>query len=69
MSKFGGGLKGHGYDQEEAYFHKLNQELIRKVREKENSGANLKLVEGAGNDLRAESESKEVNSPEKKKAA
>lgn len=41
-----GALKNNaGYDQEEAYFHKLNQELIKQSKEK----GQLELVRGQGN--------------------
>lgn len=36
-----GALKNNGYDQEEAYFHKLNKELMQKAKEKK-----IELVKG-----------------------
>lgn len=50
MGKFRNGLSGHGYDQEEAYFHKLDQQLIQKGRESNRSGPGLKLIHGAKRD-------------------
>jgi len=46
MGKFSNGLKGNGYDQEEAYFYKLDQELIKRGREQSRSGPDLKLIHG-----------------------
>ncbi len=50
MGKIRNGLRGHGYDQEEAYFHKLDQQLIQKGRESNRSGPDLKLIHGAKRD-------------------
>lgn len=66
-------LKHSGYSQEEAYFHKLNRELIEKQKRK----ANLRLIQGgkserpAGNEPTEEDygESSELSSTETKKAA
>ena len=52
MGKFGNGLRGNGYDQEEAYFHKLDRELIEKAREKNRSGPDLRLIQGGKSDTR-----------------
>lgn len=53
MGKFGNGLRGGGYDQEEAYFHKLDQELVEKTRARNRSGPDLKLIQGGKNDTKS----------------
>lgn len=47
MSNFRDKLKQSGYDAEDAYFYKLEQELIHKMREK-NAREQLKLIQGNG---------------------
>ena len=46
MKKFGHSLKNGGYDQEEAHFHKVEQELIEKVRTETRKANHLKLIQG-----------------------
>lgn len=47
MSHFRDKLKQNGYDAEEAYFYKKEQELIQKMREQNQKGReHLKLIKG-----------------------
>lgn len=49
MNNFRDKLKQSGYDAEEAYFHKREQELIAKMREK-NGRPSLTLIQGGASD-------------------
>lgn len=46
MSNLRGNLKNSGYDAEEAYFYKRDQELIEKLREENKTERKLTVVEG-----------------------
>ncbi len=51
MNNFRDKLKAIGYDAEEAYFHKREQELIQKTRERnKKKESHLKLLQGGKTD-------------------
>ena len=67
MSKYGNSLKNSGYDQEEAHFHKIEQELIQKVRENTRKASHLTLLQGGKEE--APAKKKTVRTGASKKAA
>jgi len=51
MSHFRDKLRQNGYDAEEAYFHKKEQELIQKMRDANRRGReHLKLIQGGASE-------------------
>jgi hypothetical protein len=70
MATFKDATRSAGYSQEELYFHKLNQELIEKMRQKgQKKKGHLTLVHSADDREASPSTEEEASSMGIKKAA